>query len=117
GDCGWLSFAPLSSAVQLPGVVGDLWIFGLIISGLGTILAAVNVIATILTLRAPGMTMFRMPIFTWNILLTSVLVLLAFPVLSSGLFALEADRKLAAHIYAASNGGALLWQPMFWFFG
>jgi cytochrome c oxidase subunit 1 len=63
------------------------------------------------------MTMFRMPIFTWNILLTSVLVLLAFPVLAAALFALEADRRLGAHIFDASNGGAILWQNLFWFFG
>ena len=68
-------------------------------------------------MRLPGMTMFRMPIFTWNILLTSVLVLLAFPVLAAALFALEADRRLGAHIFDAANGGAILWQHLFWFFG
>ncbi len=63
------------------------------------------------------MTMFRMPIFTWNVLLTGVLVLLAFPVLAAALFALEADRKFGAHIFDSANGGALLWQHLFWFFG
>jgi cytochrome c oxidase subunit 1 len=94
-----------------------MWIMGLALSGFGTILGSVNFITTIITMRMPGMTMFRMPIFTWNILLTSVLVLLAFPVLAAALFALEADRRLGAHIFDASNGGAILWQHLFWFFG
>ncbi|MFB8753995.1 cbb3-type cytochrome c oxidase subunit I, partial [Streptomyces parvulus] len=96
---------------------GDLWIMGLAFSGFGTILGAVNFITTIICMRAPGMTMFRMPIFTWNVLLTAVLVLLAFPVLAAALFALEADRKFGAHIFDSANGGALLWQHLFWFFG
>jgi cytochrome c oxidase subunit 1 len=68
-------------------------------------------------MRAPGMTMFRMPIFTWNALLTSMLALLAFPVLAAALLVLEIDRKLGAHVFDASSGGALLWQNLFWFFG
>ncbi|NAS22825.1 cytochrome c oxidase subunit I [Herbidospora sp. NEAU-GS84] len=114
---GWTGYAPLSSAVTSPGIGGDLWIMGLALSGLGTILGAVNFITTIICMRAPGMTMFRMPIFTWNILLTSILVLLAFPVLAAALLVLEADRKLGAHVFDAANGGAMLWQHLFWFFG
>ncbi|CAM5361248.1 cytochrome c oxidase subunit I [Streptomyces hirsutus] len=94
-----------------------MWIMGLALSGFGTILGAVNFITTIICMRAPGMTMFRMPIFTWNVLLTGVLVLLAFPVLAAALFALEYDRKFGAHIFDPANGGALLWQHLFWFFG
>ena len=116
-DFGWFAYAPLNSKINSPSVGCDLWIWGLIIAGFGTILTAVNMIATIICLRAPGMTMFRMPIFTWNILMTSVLVLLAFPVLSAALLALEADRTLGAHVFDAANGGALLWQHLFWFFG
>ncbi|BEP15383.1 cytochrome c oxidase subunit I [Acidothermaceae bacterium B102] len=116
-DFGWFAYAPLNSKIESPSVGADLWIWGLIIAGFGTILTAVNMIATIITLRAPGMTMFRMPIFTWNILMTSVLVLLAFPVLSAALFALEADRTLGAHVFDPTNGGSLLWQHLFWFFG
>ncbi|WP_233511129.1 cytochrome c oxidase subunit I, partial [Actinomadura craniellae] len=67
---GWTGFTPLSDSVRSPGVGGDLWIMGLVLSGLGTILGAVNFATTILGMRAPGMTMFRMPIFTWNVLLT-----------------------------------------------
>ncbi|MET8333847.1 cytochrome c oxidase subunit I [Streptosporangium canum] len=114
---GWFAYTPLSNAISSPGIGGDLWIVGLTISGLGTILGSVNFITTIVCMRAPGMTMFRMPMFTWNILLTSILVLMAFPVLAAALLALEADRKLGTHIFDSSTGGALLWQHLFWFFG
>ncbi|MFH8701544.1 aa3-type cytochrome oxidase subunit I [Streptomyces chartreusis] len=114
---GWFAYAPLNSAIRSPGSGGDLWVMGLVLTGVSTTLGAVNFITTILCLRAPGMTMFRMPIFTWNVLFTSILILPAFPVLTAALFALEADRKLGAHIYDAASGGALLWQHLFWFFG
>ncbi|MDQ0752392.1 cytochrome c oxidase subunit 1 [Streptomyces africanus] len=114
---GWFAYAPLNSAVHTPGAGGDLWTMGLVVAGLSTTLGSVNFIATIITLRAPGMTMFRMPIFTWNILFTSLLALLAFPVLTAALLALEADRKFGAHIYDPAAGGAILWQHLFWFFG
>ncbi|MCV7348326.1 aa3-type cytochrome oxidase subunit I [Mycolicibacterium rhodesiae] len=116
-DFGWTAYTPLSDAVHAPGVGGDLWTFGLIASGLGTILGAVNMITTVVCMRCPGMTMFRMPIFTWNILATSVLILVAFPILTAALFGLAADRHLGAHIYDPGNGGAILWQHLFWFFG
>ncbi len=114
---GWFAYAPLSSTTFSPGIGGNLWVFGLALSGFGTILGAVNFITTIITMRAPGMTMFRMPIFTWNVLVTSILVLLAFPVLAAAMFALGADRVFDAHVYDAANGGAILWQHLFWFFG
>jgi cytochrome c oxidase subunit 1 len=114
---GWFAYSPLSNAVSSPGIGGDLWIMGLVLAGLGTILGAVNFITTIICMRAPGMTMFRMPMFVWNVLLTSILVLVAFPVLAASLLALEADRKLGAHVFDASTGGAMLWQHLFWFFG
>ncbi|MFE3448100.1 cytochrome c oxidase subunit I [Nonomuraea sp. NPDC059194] len=114
---GWFAYTPLSNAISSPGMGGDLWIMGLALSGLGTILGSVNFITTIICMRAPGMTMFRMPIFTWNVLLTSMLVLMAFPVLAAALLALEADRKLGTHIFAPETGGAMLWQHLFWFFG
>ncbi|WP_307847538.1 cytochrome c oxidase subunit I [Streptomyces sp. F63] len=114
---GWFSYTPLSRAAYSPGAGGDLWVMGLIVAGLSTILGAVNFITTIITLRAPGMTLFRMPLFTWNVLFTSILVLLAFPVLTAALFGLAADRMFGAHIYDPANGGALLWQHLFWFFG
>ena len=114
---GWFAYTPLSDVTRSPGVGGDLWIMGLALSGLGTILGAVNFVTTIFCMRAPGMTMFRMPIFTWNVLLTSMMVLMAFPVLAAALLALEADRKLGAHVFDAANGGPMLWQHLFWFFG
>ena len=63
------------------------------------------------------MTMFRMPIFTWNILVTSIMVLLAFPVLAAALLVLEIDRKLGAQVFSSANGGPIMWQHLFWFFG
>ncbi|MET9324413.1 cbb3-type cytochrome c oxidase subunit I, partial [Streptomyces sp. NPDC003038] len=87
-DFGWTAYTPLSSVERTPFVGGDMWIMGLALAGFGTILGAVNFITTIICLRGPGMTMFRMPIFTWNILLTSVLVLFAFPVLAAALLVL-----------------------------
>jgi cytochrome c oxidase subunit 1 len=78
----------------------------------------VNLVATIFSLRAPGMTMFRMPIFTWNMLVTAILILIAFPVLTSALVMLYADRHWGTHIYEVSGGGVpVLWQHLFWFFG
>ena len=114
---GWFAYAPLNGAVFSPGLGGDLWIMGLVVAGLGTILGAVNFVTTITCLRAPGMTLFRMPIFTWNVLFTSIMVLMAFPVLTAALLALEADRKFGAHVFDAESGGAILWQHLFWFFG
>ncbi|GAB3614828.1 cytochrome c oxidase subunit I [Humibacter ginsengisoli] len=114
---GWFAYQPLSSATFSPGFGGTLWVFGLTLAGFGTILGAVNFITTIVTMRAPGMTMFRMPIFTWNALVTSILVLMAFPVLAAALLASGADRLLGAHLFDAANGGAILWQHLFWFFG
>jgi cytochrome c oxidase subunit 1 len=114
---GWTAYAPLSDAVRSPGVGADMWLMGLALGGLGTILGAVNFITTIAGMRAPGMTMFRMPIFTWNILLTSVLVLMAFPVLAAALIVLEFDRAFGTVVFEPSVGGAILWQHLFWFFG
>ncbi|WP_431045146.1 aa3-type cytochrome oxidase subunit I [Streptomyces sp. P1-3] len=116
-DFGWTAYAPLNSKVRSPGIGADLWIMGLVLSGFGTILGSVNFLATIIGMRAPGMTMFRMPIFTWNTLFTTILVLIAFPVLAATLLCLEADRRFGAVVFEAPYGGALLWQHLFWFFG
>ncbi|WP_431220165.1 aa3-type cytochrome oxidase subunit I [Leifsonia xyli] len=116
-DFGWFAYQPLASQTFSPGLGGNLWMAGLALSGFGTILGAVNFITTIITMRAPGMTMFRMPIFTWNALVTSILALMVFPVFAAAVFAAFADRAFGAHIFDAGNGGALLWQHLFWFFG
>ncbi|WP_404313142.1 cytochrome c oxidase subunit I [Agrococcus terreus] len=114
---GWTAYTPLSDTAFSPGIGGHLWVLGLALSGFGTIMGGVNFITTILTMRAPGMTMFRMSIFTWNILITSILVIIAFPVLAAAFFGLAADRIFGAHIYDPANGGVVLWQHLFWFFG
>nr|WP_026343722.1 cytochrome c oxidase subunit I [Nocardia sp. BMG111209] len=116
-DFGWTAYTPLSEAVHSPGVGGDLWIMGVVVSGVGTILGGVNMLTTVVCLRCPGMTMFRMPIFTWNIAVTSVLVLLAFPILTAALMALAVDRHLGGHIYDPATGGTILFQHLFWYFG
>ncbi|MFZ7089365.1 cytochrome c oxidase subunit I [Curtobacterium sp. RRHDQ10] len=114
---GWTAYAPLSDTTFTPGLGGTLWVFGLILVGFASILGSVNFITTIICMRAPGMTMFRMSIFSWTVLVTSLLVLIAFPVLAAALFGLGLDRVFDAQIFNPANGGALLWQHMFWFFG
>ena len=114
---GWTGYVPLSTSVYTPGVGVNLWIAGLAMTGFGTIFGSVNFIATIITMRAPGMTMFRMPIFTWNILITSILVLMCFPTLAAALFGLLFDRVLGGGVYAVESGGPVLYQHLFWFFG
>ena len=117
-DIGWTGTAPLSNAVHAPGAGIDLWVAGLLLTGLSSVATAVNIITTVFCLRAPGMTMFRMPIFTWNLLVTSVLVLMAFPVFTSALAMLFADRHMDTHIFDVEGGGVpILWQHLFWFFG
>ncbi len=115
---GWTGYAPLSNATYSPGAGGNLWIMGLILSSTSGILGAVNFIATTFAMRAPGMTMFRMPIFVWNILVTSLLILLTFPVLTTALAMLFLDRTVGASFFdPAAGGSAILWQHLFWFFG
>jgi cytochrome c oxidase subunit 1 len=115
---GWFAYAPLSGATYAPGVGPDLWIVGVIVTSTAGVLGAVNLVTTIFMLRAPGMTMFRMPIFTWNMLVVSTMVLVTFPVLTAALAMLFADRHLDAHIFEVEKGGTpVLWQHMFWFFG
>ncbi|MEH6820542.1 MAG: cytochrome c oxidase subunit I [Dietzia psychralcaliphila] len=114
---GWTMYMPLASQEYSPQVSADLWILGVGIGGIGTILGAVNFVTTIICLRAPGMTMFRMPVFTWNILVTSVLILLIFPLLTAAALGVFYDRQFGGRIFSAGNGGAILWQHLFWFFG
>ncbi|WP_068166446.1 cytochrome c oxidase subunit I [Rhodococcus phenolicus] len=116
-DFGWTSYTPLSDVTHTPGVGANLWVMGLAVMGLGTILGAVNMTTTVVCLRAPGMTMFRMPIFTWNILITSLLILLVFPLLTAAFMGLFVDRVLNGNIYDPATGGVILWQHLFWFFG
>src|SRR4051812_19218638 len=115
---GWTGSPPLSDQTYAPGVGLDLWIIGLAIVGFSGVIGAINFIVTIFTLRAPGMGMFRMPIFTWNILVPALLILFAFPPLTSALAMLLIDRQLGGVFFDPSRGGdAVLWQHLFWFFG
>ncbi len=114
----WVAYAPLSNATNSPGAGADLWLMSLGLTGFSAIFTAVNLIATIFYLRAPGMTMFRMPIFTWNMLVTGILILIAFPVLFSAVVMLFCDRHFGTHIFTVQGGGVpVLWQHLFWFFG
>ncbi|RRD45760.1 cytochrome c oxidase subunit I [Tessaracoccus sp. OH4464_COT-324] len=114
---GWFAYPPLSTTLHSPGFGSNLWVMGLYLLGLSSILGAVNFITTIICMRAPGMTMFRMPIFSWNILVTSMMVIIVFPVLGAALLVLGSDRVLGSHIFDAASGGAMLYQHLFWFFG
>jgi cytochrome c oxidase subunit 1 len=117
-DFGWVAYAPLSNSVNTPGAGPDMWIVALLLTGFSAIFTGVNLCATIFYLRAPGLTMFRMPIFTWNMLVTGILILIAFPVLTAGLIMLWCDRHLGSHIYTVAGGGVpVLWQNLFWFWG
>jgi cytochrome c oxidase subunit 1 len=114
---GWTAYTPLSLAENSPGVGGDLWIMGLAVSGLGTILGGVNMITTVICMRAPGMTMWRLPMFTWAIFITSILILIAFPILTAALMGMASDRHFGSHVLDPASGGAILYQHLFWFFG
>src|ERR1700728_366384 len=117
-DFGWVAYAPLSDAVNSPGAGPDMWIVALILTGFSAIFTGVNIVTTVFYLRAPGMTMFRVPIFTWNMVVTGILILIAFPVLTAALIMLWADRHVGAHIFTVAGGGVpVLWQNLFWFFG
>jgi len=113
---GWFGYAPLSS--ETLGVNMDFYAVGLQIVGLGSLVASVNFIVTILNERAPGMSLMRMPVFTWMTLVVSFLLLFALPVIAVALFQLTGDRILGTHFFDAAFGGdPVLWQHMFWVFG
>jgi cytochrome c oxidase subunit I len=115
---GWTGYAPLNDRPFSPAVGADLWVVGLALVGLSSVFGAINFITTIYTRRAPGMGMFRMPIFTWNILVTAVLILLAFPPLNAAFAMLLVERLGNGVFFDPSRGGdAILWQHIFWFFG
>lgn len=115
---GWFAYSPLTERTFARSAATDFWAMGLLISGFGTLTGAVNFIATILTMRAPGMALRKVPFFVWTMLWTSVLILFAIPPLTAALAMLLLDRNLGAHFFDTQNGGsAMLWQHMFWFFG
>jgi cytochrome c oxidase subunit 1 len=113
---GWTEYPPLSGA-KFNGTGTDLWIMGLTLIGTSSILGSINFLVTIFRMRAPGMTLFRMPILVWTVLVTSVLVLMATPVLTSALIMLFIDRNYGGHFFDPANGGnAVLYQNVFWFY-
>jgi cytochrome c oxidase subunit 1 len=115
---GWFGYAPNTSVTFSPGHNIDFWVLGLQILGIASTVGAVNFITTILNLRAPGMTLMRMPIFTWMTLISSFLLLFAMPVITIALFMLMFDRNFGSQFFDPAGGGnPLLWQHLFWLFG
>jgi cytochrome c oxidase subunit I len=117
-DVGWFAYAPLTSRTFSPGHSTDYWTLSLLVSGFGSIGTAINIIATVVCLRGPGMTAGRMPLFVWLSLVMSVLVILAISPLSAAQIMLLIDRYLGGHFFDTQAGGsAALWMHFFWIFG
>ncbi|HYE91344.1 MAG TPA: cbb3-type cytochrome c oxidase subunit I, partial [Terriglobales bacterium] len=117
---GWTSYAPLSSVVEYTGVNWghNLWCISLFILGISSMMGSINYITTVINMRAPGMSLFRMPLVIWSLFITAILLLLALPVLTSGVAMLLFDRWLGTSWFRPSGGGEpLLWQHLFWYFG
>jgi len=117
-DAGWFSYANLTSTTYSPNDGLDFWALGLLVLGVSSVAAALNFMVTIINMRCPGMTMMRMPVFIWMTLITSILLVLAFPVITVGLVELVLDRNFGTHFFDPSGGGdPILWQHLFWVFG
>src|SRR5439155_1364018 len=117
---GWTSYAPLSAVPEYTGVNWgqNLWCISLFVLGISSMMGAINYITTIINMRAPGMKLFRMPLVVWSLFITAILLLLALPVLTSGVAMLLFDRTLGTSWFKPSGGGEpLLWQHLFWYFG
>jgi len=117
-NAGWFAYANLTERYFSPGTNLDFWVVGLLILGVSTLLTGINFLVTIINMQAPGMTFMRMPMFVWTMLVTVVLILLAFPALTVALILLLMDRFYDTHFYVATVGASpLLWQHLFWLFG
>jgi len=115
---GWFAYAPLTGRAFTPGNATDYWNLAIFVTGIGTIATAVNLVTTTLTMRGPGMTFGRLPIFVWVMLTVSAMTLLILPPLSAAQIMLLLDRYLGAHFFDTQAGGsAIMWQHFFWFFG
>ncbi|MBW7452952.1 cytochrome c oxidase subunit I [Paenibacillus sepulcri] len=117
-DAGWTSYVPLATSTYSADHGVDYYVIGLQIAGIGTLIGGINFLATIINMRAPGMSFMRMPMFTWTAFITSALILFAFPALTVGLVALMFDRLFSGNFFEVNNGGnAVLWEHIFWIFG
>jgi cytochrome c oxidase subunit I len=117
-SAGWTGYAPLSELRYTPGFGVDLWIMGLLLTSASSIMGAVNFLTTGFLYRAPGMTMWRLPLFTWTILVTSLMILVSFPPLATAFSMLLVDRRLGGQLFDPAGGGsAVLYQHLFWFLG
>ncbi len=117
-NAGWFAYANLTSKHFNPGLGVDFWILGLLVLGISSTTGALNFFVTIINMRAPGMSMMRLPVFVWMTLITSVLILLAFPVITIALLLLLLDRMAGTTFFEAASGGMpILWQHLFWVFG
>ncbi|WP_239616469.1 cytochrome c oxidase subunit I [Cohnella mopanensis] len=117
-DAGWTSYVPLAGPTFNSGHGVDYYVIGLQIAGIGTLLGGINFMATIINMRAPGLTFMRLPMFTWTIFITSALIVFAFPALTVGLVAIMFDRLFHANFFEVANGGSgVLWEHIFWVFG
>ena len=117
-DGGWYGYAPLTSKQFSPGHSIDYWIMGLQLLGVASIAASLNFIVTIINMRAPGMTMMRLPVFVWMTLITSFLIVLSFPFITIALVEVLMDRNFGTNFFEVSGGGMpILWQHLFWVFG
>jgi len=117
-DCGWFCYSPNSGLAFSPSNGVDFYVIGLQIAGIASLVSAANLIVTVLNMRAPGMTLFRMPVLTWMLLVTQFLLLFALPVITVALFLLMFDRLFDAQFFNPETGGdPLLWQHLFWIFG
>ncbi len=117
-QCGWLAYPPLSEQQFSPGVGVDYYIWAVQLSGVGTLLTGVNFFATIVKMRAPGMTYMRMPVFTWTIFCTTVLIMVAFPILTVAMGLLGLDRYLGMHFFTNDGGGnQMLYLSVIWGWG
>src|SRR6202041_739223 len=117
-DVGWFAYAPLTERAFSRGTSTDYWILSIVISGIGSTASAINVIATIMSMRCKGMTLARMPLFVWLMLVVSAMVVMALPPLTAAQLMLLLDRYLGAHFFDTQAGGsAVLWQHFFWLFG
>jgi len=115
---GWLAYPPLSGIVHSPDVGVDYYIWSLQVAGVGTVLSGINLLVTIVKMRAPGMTLMRMPIFTWTALCANVLIIAAFPVLTAALTMLALDRYLGMNFFTADQGGsAMMYVNLIWIWG